>query len=120
SWQTDTGCAKRTVADVSAVADPATGVSVYDSYGVTAGFYTFGGTSASSPIIAGVYALGGTPSSGSYPAKFPYAKAGTAALNDVTTGSNGTCSTSYLCTARAGYDGPTGVGTPEGVSAFTG
>ncbi|MEV7505985.1 peptidase S8 [Streptomyces sp. NPDC093018] len=120
SWQTDTGCAKRTISDVSAVADPATGVSVYDSYGVTAGFYTFGGTSASSPIIAGVYALAGTPSSGSYPAKFPYAKAGTSALNDVTSGSNGSCSGSYLCTAGSGYDGPTGVGTPAGVSAFTG
>ncbi|OIK25732.1 S53 family peptidase [Streptomyces malaysiense] len=120
SWQTDTGCAERTVSDVSAVADPATGVSVYDSYGVTAGFYTFGGTSASSPIIASVYALAGTPSSGSYPAAFPYAKAGTSALNDVTSGSNGSCSPSYLCTARSGYDGPTGVGTPEGVSAFTG
>jgi subtilase family serine protease len=31
SWQTDTGCARRTVADVSAVADPATGVAVFDS-----------------------------------------------------------------------------------------
>ncbi|MFJ9906977.1 peptidase S8 [Streptomyces sp. NPDC101152] len=120
TWQTDTGCSKRTIADVSAVADPATGVSVYDSYGVTAGWYTFGGTSASSPIIASVYALAGTPSSSSYPASFPYAKAGTSALNDVTSGSNGSCSTSYLCTARSGYDGPTGWGTPEGVSAFTG
>ncbi|MEU1270790.1 S53 family peptidase [Streptomyces sp. NPDC005799] len=120
SWQTDTGCSKRMIADVSAVADPATGVSVYDSYGVTAGWYTFGGTSASSPIIAGVYALAGTPSSSSYPASFPYAKAGTSALNDVTSGNNGSCSTSYLCTAQSGYDGPTGWGTPEGVSAFTG
>ncbi|MEW2624302.1 S53 family peptidase [Streptomyces sp. NPDC048106] len=120
TWQTDTGCAKRTISDVSAVADPATGVSVYDSYGVTAGFYTFGGTSASSPIIAGVYALAGTPSSSSYPAQFPYKSAGTSALNDVTSGSNGSCTTSYLCTAGAGYDGPTGLGTPEGLSAFTG
>ncbi|MET7981662.1 S53 family peptidase [Streptomyces sp. NPDC005281] len=120
SWQTDTGCSKRTVSDVSAVADPATGVAVYDSYGITAGWYTFGGTSASSPIIAGVYALGGTPSSGSYPAKFPYTAAGTSALNDVTSGNNGSCSTSYLCTATTGYDGPTGWGTPEGVTAFTG
>jgi subtilase family serine protease len=120
TWQTDTGCSKRTIADVSAVADPATGVSVYDSYGVTAGWYTFGGTSASSPIIAGVYALGGTPSSSSYPASFPYAKAGTSALNDVTSGSNGSCGSSYLCTAKSGYDGPTGWGTPEGVAAFTG
>ncbi|WP_339130266.1 S53 family peptidase [Streptomyces sp. f51] len=120
SWQTDTGCSKRTISDVSAVADPATGVAVYDSYGITAGWYTFGGTSASSPIIAGVYALGGTPSSGSYPAKFPYTAAGTSALNDVTSGNNGSCSTSYLCTATTGYDGPTGWGTPEGVTAFTG
>ncbi|KAF5996318.1 S53 family peptidase [Streptomyces sp. WAC00263] len=120
TWQTDTGCSKRTIADVSAVSDPATGVSVYDSYGVTAGWYTFGGTSASSPIIAGVYALGGTPSSGSYPASFPYASAGTSALNDVTSGSNGSCGSSYLCTAKSGYDGPTGWGTPEGVAAFTG
>jgi subtilase family serine protease len=120
TWQTDTGCTKRTISDVSAVADPATGVSVYDSYGITAGWYTFGGTSASSPIIAGVYALAGTPSTSSYPASFPYAKAGTSALNDVTSGNNGTCSTTYLCTAQSGYDGPTGLGTPEGVSAFTG
>ncbi|MER7971224.1 S53 family peptidase [Streptomyces sp. NPDC096080] len=120
TWQTDTGCTKRTVSDVAAVADPATGVSVYDSYGVTAGWYTFGGTSASSPIIAGVYALAGTPSSSSYPASFPYASAGTSALNDVTSGNNGSCSASYLCTAKSGYDGPTGWGTPEGVSAFTG
>ncbi|MFJ7904871.1 peptidase S8 [Streptomyces sp. NPDC096198] len=120
SWQTDTGCAKRTVADVAAVADPATGVSVYDTYGDGTGWVTYGGTSAAAPIIAGVYALGGTPSSGSYPAQFPYRAAGTSDLNDVTSGSNGSCGSSYLCTARSGYDGPTGWGTPEGVAAFTG
>ncbi|MGN9763114.1 S53 family peptidase [Streptomyces sp. SD31] len=120
SWQTDNGCGKRTIADVSAVADPATGVSVYDSYGVTAGWYTFGGTSASAPIIAGVYALAGTPGTSDYPAQYPYNAAGTSALNDVTSGNNGTCSTSYLCTAATGYDGPTGWGTPQGLDAFTG
>ncbi|MFH0176214.1 peptidase S8 [Streptomyces cacaoi] len=122
TWQTDTGCSKRTISDVSAVADPATGVSVYDSYGVTAGWYTFGGTSASAPIIAAVYALAGTPGSNDYPAAYPYAAADTSALNDVTSGSNGTCSSSaaYLCTAKSGYDGPTGLGTPEGTDAFTG
>ncbi|MFC9683719.1 peptidase S8 [Streptomyces sp. NPDC056948] len=119
AWQTDTGCAKRTIADVSAVADPATGVSVYDTYGADGqGWATYGGTSASAPIIASVYALAGTPSGGSYPARFPYAN--TAALNDVTSGSNGSCTTSYFCTARTGYDGPTGWGTPEGLGAFTG
>ncbi|MFC8431951.1 peptidase S8 [Streptomyces sp. NPDC057253] len=117
TWQTDTGCGKRMISDVSAVADPATGVSVYDSYGVTAGWYTFGGTSASAPIIAGVYALAGTPGSSDYPAQYPYKH--TSALNDVTSGNNGTCATSYFCTAGSGYDGPTGWGTPEGVSGFT-
>ncbi|MEU1577023.1 S53 family peptidase [Streptomyces collinus] len=119
AWQTDTGCTRRMIADVSAVADPATGVSVYDTYGADGqGWVTYGGTSASAPIIASVYALAGTPSTGSYPAKFPYAN--TSALNDVTSGSNGSCTTSYFCTARTGYDGPTGLGTPEGLGAFTG
>ncbi|WP_234441572.1 hypothetical protein [Streptomyces sp. WM6386] len=66
---------KRTISDVSAVADPATGVCAYDSYGVTVGGYTFGGTGAA-PITAGVDALATTPSSSSYPASFPNAKAG--------------------------------------------
>ncbi|MFB8176687.1 peptidase S8 [Streptomyces sp. NPDC055966] len=118
SWQTDSGCSTRMIADVSAVADPATGVSVYDTYQAS-GWNTYGGTSASSPIIASVYALAGTPGSSDYPAQYPYAKAGTAALNDVTSGSNGSCSTSYFCTAGPGYDGPTGWGTPEGTSAFS-
>ncbi|MCL2551464.1 MAG: putative Ig domain-containing protein [Actinomycetia bacterium] len=116
SWQTDTGCSKRTVADVSAVADPNTGLAVYDSYGAS-GWQVYGGTSASSPIIASVYALAGTPASGTTPASYPYAHTGS--LNDVTSGANGSCSSSYLCTAKAGYDGPTGLGTPNGTAAFT-
>ncbi|MFD8806811.1 hypothetical protein [Streptomyces sp. NPDC059597] len=116
TWQTDTGCAKRMEADVSAVADPATGVAVYDTYGGS-GWAVYGGTSASAPIIAGVYALAGTPGATDYPAQYPYSH--TANLNDVTSGSNGSCSTSYFCTARAGYDGPTGWGTPNGTAAFT-
>ncbi|MEV7071583.1 S53 family peptidase [Streptomyces sp. NPDC093990] len=119
TWQTDTGCTRRMISDVSAVADPATGVSVYDSYGADGtGWNTYGGTSASAPIIASVYALAGTPGSSDYPARYPYGH--TSALNDVTSGTNGSCSTSYFCTARTGYDGPTGLGTPEGVTAFTG
>ncbi|MBK6016767.1 putative Ig domain-containing protein [Streptomyces sp. MBT53] len=116
SWQTDTGCTKRMEADVSAVADPATGVAVYDTYGGS-GWAVYGGTSASSPIIAGVYALAGTPSSSDYPAKYPYSH--TSNLYDVTSGNNGSCSTSYFCTAGTGYDGPTGWGTPDGTAAFT-
>jgi hypothetical protein len=116
SWQTDTGCSRRMESDVSAVADPATGVAVYDTYGGS-GWAVYGGTSASAPIIAGVYALAGTPGSGDYPAKYPYSH--TSNLYDVTSGNNGSCSTSYFCTARTGYDGPTGWGTPNGTTAFT-
>jgi hypothetical protein len=100
---------------VSAVADPATGVAVYDNYQAT-GWNVYGGTSASSPIIASVYADAGTLGSGDYPAKYPYQH--TSALNDVTSGSNGSCSPAYLYTAEVGYDGPTGLGTPNGLTAF--
>jgi subtilase family serine protease len=117
TWQTDTGCARRTVADVSAVADPNTGVAVFDSF-QEGGWLVFGGTSASAPIIASVYALAGAPAAGTNPASFPYAH--TANLNDVTSGSNGSCSPTYLCRAGAGYDGPTGLGTPATAAAFAG
>jgi subtilase family serine protease len=115
-WQTNAGCAKRTVADVSAVADPATGVNVYDStaYQGRSGWLVFGGTSASAPIIASVYALAGNASAVTY-GSYPYSHA--SALFDVTSGSNGSCGGSYLCTATAGFDGPTGLGTPNGVGA---
>ncbi len=133
SWQHDTGCAKRTVADVSAVADPATGVAVHDTYNSCGGgawcdlllsigaaqgadgWVEVGGTSASSPIIASVYALAGNTGSVTY-GSYPYSHA--SALNDVTTGANGSCGGSYLCTAGPGYDGPTGLGTPNGTAAF--
>jgi hypothetical protein len=91
-------------------------VAVYDTYGGS-GWAVYGGTSASSPIIAGVYALAGTPGSSDYPAKYPYSH--TSNLYDVTSGNNGSCSTSYFCTAATGYDGPTGWGTPNGTTAFT-
>ena len=104
------------MADVSAVADPATGVAVYDSTKSqgAAGWLQFGGTSASAPIIASVYALSGNTAG--YPNALPYSH--TASLFDVTTGSNGTCPTTQWCNARAGWDGPTGLGTPNGVGAF--
>jgi subtilase family serine protease len=125
SWQTDAGCARRTVADVSAVADPNTGVAVYDTNCSVlgqllgqcfTGWGTVGGTSASSPIIAGVYALAGNAAGTTYPASIPYAHVGS--LHDVTSGSNGSCGGSYLCTAGTGYDGPTGLGTPNTAAGF--
>ncbi|MDT4992964.1 MAG: hypothetical protein QOH97_2856 [Actinoplanes sp.] len=116
AFQSDTGCAKRAVTDVSAVSDPATGVAVYQNFGGVGGWAVYGGTSAASPIIAGVYAVAGTPIAGTYPNSYPYDRA--SALFDVTVGMNGTCSPAYLCTAGAGYDGPTGLGTPAGSTAF--
>lgn len=114
SWQTDTGCANRTVGDVSAVADPATGVAVYAPLSSKkSAWLVFGGTSVAAPLIGGIYGLnGGAVNYGSD----PYAH--TSALYDITSGSNGTCSPSYLCTAGPGYDGPTGLGTPNGTAAF--
>lgn len=111
-----TGCGKRAVADVSAVADPQTGVAVYQTYGGS-GWAVYGGTSASAPIIASVYALAGTPGASDTPAAYPYSHTGN--LNDVTSGSNGSCSSSVQCNAGPGWDGPTGLGTPNGTAAFT-
>lgn len=116
-WQTDSGCGSRTVADVSAVADTATGVAVYDSleHDGDSGWLVFGGTSVSAPIIAGIYALAGNGRSLNAASSL-YARRDQ--LFDVATGSNGSCGGSYLCTAGPDFDGPTGLGTPNGLGAF--
>jgi subtilase family serine protease len=112
----NTGCARRAVADVSAVADPGTGVAVYDTtpYQGRTGWFVVGGTSASAPIIAGVYALAGNESS--IDNNYPYAHSGS--FFDITSGSNGSCPTPQWCTAGTGWDGPTGLGTPNGTGGF--
>jgi hypothetical protein len=117
AWQKDSGCKMRTVVDTAAVANPTPGVAVYDTYFSTpslAGWNVFGGTSVATPIIAATYALAGngksvSNASGLYanPAKF----------NDILLGANALCLT-YLCTAGIGYNGPTGLGTPNGAGAF--
>jgi subtilase family serine protease len=114
TWQHDGLCARRTVADVSAVADPNTGVAVYGpTSSRRSGWMIFGGTSVAAPLIAGVYgARGSTANYGSD----PYGTSAT--LFDVTSGSNGSCGGTYLCTGTTGYDGPSGLGTPNGTSAF--
>jgi hypothetical protein len=112
----NTGCSRRAEADVSADADPATGVAVFDTF-QESGWGVFGGTSASAPMVAAMYALAGNPAAGDSPNSYPYAH--TASLNDVTSGNNGTCSVSVICNAGTGWDGPTGLGTPNGTAAFT-
>jgi hypothetical protein len=134
----------RAVADVSAVADPYTGVAVYDSTETEGnkGWATIGGTSVAAPVVASVFALAGGAHGVAYPARTLYENelASPALLHDVTVGSNGecrkpfekgtgtsgcttgeeaqTCFAHAICLAGVGYDGPTGVGTPNGVLAF--
>jgi hypothetical protein len=108
AWQEDGGCATRTVADVSAVADPYTGVAVYNTYGGGGPWWQAGGTSAAAPIVAASYALIGDSATGP---SFPYSNASD--YNDVTSGTNGNCSTAYFCESFVGFDGPTGIGTPN-------
>ena len=121
AWQdpATTGCPGRAVADVAAVADPATGVAVYDSldYQGASGWLTFGGTSASSPIIAATFALAGNTADvndGSY----VWTHRTSTNLWDIRSGNNGTCDVNQLCTAKYGWDGPTGWGSPHGTAGF--
>ncbi len=127
AWQTALGstytsiCSGRIANDVSADADPNTGVAVYDTFGGGNGCSTWcvvGGTSASSPMIAAVYALAGNGASLNA-ASYSYSH--TSFLTDITSGSNVSnlsCGGTYLCTAGVGYDAPTGNGTPIGIGAF--
>jgi hypothetical protein len=124
SWQRSdtnpvTGCPNRTQNDVSADADPKSGAAVYDSYQESSKWVAEGGTALAAAIVTAAYALAGPPAARSYPASYPYQHARD--LNDVTSGSNGGCvfQPAYLCTAGKGFDGPTGLGTPDGTGAFT-
>ncbi|HEY3960713.1 MAG TPA: S53 family peptidase [Solirubrobacteraceae bacterium] len=144
------GCnSHRAVADISADADPYTGVAIYDSTPVTEagkeikGWNVLGGTSVASPIVASIFALAGGANGVAYPAQTLYENASDApaSLHDVTSGSNGeclkpfnentgqsgcssteqassSCAGKLICLAHAGYDGPSGVGSPNGIAAF--
>ena len=118
SWQTSlglpSGCSKRIDNDTSADADPNTGMAVYDTTNGNGGWNEVGGTSASSPMVAAMYALAGN--AGNTPADDIYTH--TSDFNDVTSGNDGSCSPAYLCTAETGYDGPTGIGTPNGIAGL--
>jgi hypothetical protein len=141
---TSVGCeAMRALADISADADPYTGVAVYDSSGgATPGWQTLGGTSLATPIIAATFALaGGVHSASGYAAQTLYEGELTVAgsLHGIESGSNGECARPFtpaglsgcstleeaancgaraICLAGPGYSGPAGVGTPNGICAF--
>ena len=104
SWQanfsgyTAIGCAgKRLAADVSELADPATGFDEFDTWGsdpsTDGGWRTVGGTSLASPIVAAMYALAGGSGGTPYPAQTIYqnAKLHPSSYTDITAGGNGFC-----------------------------
>jgi hypothetical protein len=96
------------------VAADVLGYDTYESGG--GGWSYFFGTSVSSPIVAAIYGLADNTSSVAVAASLSYADP--AGLHDITKGSTGTCTPRYLCTAGKGYDGPTGLGSPNGLGAF--
>jgi subtilase family serine protease len=134
SWQASlsiitSACSKRVDNDVAADADPNTGAAIYDTSSQmpnqgTPGWYEFGGTSESTAIITAVFALAGNSSNGGSNGGNNAAESiytNSADLNEVTASSNGTCTESVLCTATGAastYNGPTGWGTPNGITAF--
>jgi subtilase family serine protease len=107
-----TGCTMRAQADASADADPHTGVAVYDTFH-RGGWNVFGGTSVAAPIVASAFALAGSSSADRGANLYLHASS----FNDVTAGENGPCG-APLCAAGNGWDGPTGLGTPDGTGAF--
>ncbi len=126
SWQTSllagSGCSMRASADLSAVAafnPPGTAntdIAVYDSANANGFSGGVEGTSASSPLVAAI--LTRLNLTDQVAASFGWVYQHAAAFNDVTSGNdddNGTC-TNLLCKAQAGWDGPTGVGTPNGTA----
>jgi subtilase family serine protease len=132
--------------DIAAVGDPYTGFDIYDSYayepGFKGGWLTIGGTSLSSPLVSGLYGLAGGSHGAGYPAATLYAHVAQASsLFDVSKGGNGycdgeepascgeptvnevlgnvDCEGTTSCDAALGFDGPSGVGAPKGLLAFS-
>jgi hypothetical protein len=117
AWQSDTGCSKRTDNDVAAVAAVETGVSVRIEHS----WQVYGGTSVASPLVAGIMAHASSAERALGADAF-YKEP--SSLFDVTEGENwdplsstsSECAPNeYLCNGEIGYDGPTGLGTPNGV-----
>ncbi|TAK93343.1 hypothetical protein EPO05_07190 [Patescibacteria group bacterium] len=120
NW-TQTHCGtKRAISDLAADADPNTGVAIYDStpYAGSSGWWQVGGTSLASPIIASAYALAGGAPANTQAAAVLYQNFTGANIHDITLGSNGICTT-IMCSAAVSYDGPTGLGSPNGIAGFS-
>jgi subtilase family serine protease len=131
AWQTSvagwgpTGCGGRRLdVDVAAVASPRTGPAIYNTTPAgdwsQAGWGRAGGTSVAAPIVAAEFALAGGAHGVAYPGQTLYSHAGDGtAFEDVTEGTNGSCGASTICNATIGYDGPSGLGSPIGLRAFS-
>jgi subtilase family serine protease len=144
-WQTSlpnwsaVGCQdRRAVADLAVDADPYTGVAIYDSSknaeGIVPQWRRLGGTSVGAPLVAAAFALAGGAYGVAYPGQTLYEQAArrTHAVHDITSGSNGecvsmdctveeeaaSCDATAICVAGPGYDGPTGIGSLNGVGAL--
>ncbi|MHB8465154.1 MAG: S53 family peptidase [Acidimicrobiales bacterium] len=117
SWQRDGLCPHRMVSDVSAVADPSTGVAVYNTFVAHGGggWTTTGGTSASSPLLAGIIGLAGNGST-MHGAAYPYAHRN--GIRDIQGGYNKRGCGDYTCRGDIGFDGPTGLGSPIGIAGL--
>ena len=113
SWQANvvTGT-KRGVPDVALAADPNTGAIII----VNGKSTQVGGTSLASPLFVGLYARieSATGNSHGFPNPSFYSTFPTTPglVHDVTTGSNGTSSTTAYYAAKAGWDPVTGFGSP--------
>ncbi len=126
-WQTDGGCHMRSESDVSATASLRAPVVVYNSE--MGGrcpamcFFAFGGTSASTQIISAVFALAANAGGQNGASSIWHRHTdlyGVSVGNNIDLGLGIICSSGvkYICTARFGFDGPTGWGTPKGIAAF--
>lgn len=106
-------CGRRAQSDVSALADPNTGPMVR----VHGEWWLIGGTSAAAPAIAAMYAIAGNhTNAGSIYGNYLIAPS---RFRDVTSGATTGCpSGKLLCTAKTGWDGPTGLGSPLGVEGL--
>ncbi len=122
SWQHDKGCTSRTDGDISSQSGCSPGVAIYS--GVYGGWTGVCGTSVASPFLAGVIALKGNAAhmnGGEHFWKLRVQSRNNN-LHAITSGNDGSCGGSYLCTAGTGqfktYSGPGGWGSPKNDKAF--